>query len=95
MTDSAVDVPMESSVLGCNSNADCPGTTYCNGAGCTGHGFCSPRGDVSACGATGPLECGCDNMWYANNCTRVAMGVRLNGDSTMCGAPPADAGMGD
>ncbi len=89
-----VDVVRESGVITCTTNDECPPTTFCNGPGCDAPGFCYPRGenDASACGLSGPPACGCDGMWYANQCARLASGARLNPLSAACGpAPMVDA----
>ncbi len=80
------DAPMfESSILTCVLSTDCPPSLFCNGIGCTGPGFCSPRGDPGACGSEGPPSCGCDGRLYTNACVRVSAGVRQGG-ATTCSA---------
>ena len=76
------DVFMESAVLGCRSNADCPSPDlFCNGPGCDAPGFCVPRREASACemvdGGADDLVCGCDGMTYGNLCNLQVEGVRL------------------
>lgn len=78
----AHDVFVESAVLGCRTNADCPSPElYCNGPGCDAVGFCVPRRAASACAmvdaAAADLVCGCDGMTYGSLCNLQVEGVRL------------------
>lgn len=82
--DARRDVAVESSVLGCVTNADCPSPDlYCNGPGCRAMGFCVPRRAASACAmvdaAAADLVCGCDGMTYSSLCQLQVEGVRLVG----------------
>lgn len=92
------DVVNDASVITCTGNDECPPTTFCNGPGCGSPGFCYPRGegDAATCGTVGPVACGCDGMWYANQCARLAYGVRQSPTTVPCGpAPMTDAAISD
>lgn len=76
------DVTIESSVLGCSANSDCPSPDlYCNGAGCASRGFCVPRRAAGSCpmvdAGAGDMACGCDGMTYGSLCQLQVEGVRL------------------
>jgi len=93
----ATDGPSDAGILTCTTNDECPPTTFRNGQGCGTPGCCYPRGesDAATCGTDGPPACGCDGIWYANTCSRLATGVRLNPISAAFGAMPmSDAGGG-
>lgn len=78
------DVTIESSVLGCSANSDCPSPDlYCNGAGCATRGFCTPRRTAGSCpmvdAGSSEMVCGCDGMTYGSVCQLQVEGVRLQG----------------
>lgn len=78
------DATIESSVIGCSNNADCPSPDlYCNGAGCSARGFCVPRRTPGSCpmvdAGQADLVCGCDGMTYGSVCQLQVEGVRLRG----------------
>jgi hypothetical protein len=80
--DARRDVFVESAVLGCRSNSDCPSPDlYCNGPGCDAPGFCTPRPGTATCpmrdASADDLVCGCDGMTYGSLCQLQAEGVRL------------------
>ncbi len=84
-TDSGLrDATIESSVLGCSANSDCPSPDlYCNGAGCATRGFCTPRRAAGSCpmvdAGAAETVCGCDGMTYGSICQLQVEGVRLQG----------------
>lgn len=86
VTDGRADVPSESSIRGCMTNADCPSTMFCSASSCTGPGSCALRQeqDAAACPASPNRSCGCDGVFYPSVCARTAVGVRQD-PAARCG----------